>query len=161
MVPRRSSRSKWTNSRLTGPQNPPFREASSGPRASAGLLADAFEASLSRARLSGETRRSRPRRRRILGLRLGAEPHGQRSASPSNQGLPRRRRALLEPAPVQVAAAPEPPPLTSPRWDLEAVICASARPRNHPQAPGKARIICTPLVTCGCAMSSLPTSSIS
>ena len=136
----------------------PFRSPSSGPRASARR---AFEASLSRARLSGEIGRFRPSRRQILGLRPGAEAGGQRTALPSAQGLPRRRRALLEPAPGQVAAAPEPPRLIYPRWDVEAVGCASCRPRNHPQAPGNARIICTPLVTCGCEMSSLPTSSFS
>ena len=48
------------------------------------------------ARLPGEIGRSQRRRWRILSLRSAAESHGQRSASPSLEGLPRRLHALSQ-----------------------------------------------------------------
>ena len=55
-----------------------------------------FEASLSRAGLPGEIGLSQRSRWRILSLRSAAESHGQRSASPSLEGLPRRLHALSQ-----------------------------------------------------------------
>ena len=55
-----------------------------------------FEACLARAGLPGEIGRSQRRRWRILSLRSAAESHGQRSASPSLEGLPRRLHALSQ-----------------------------------------------------------------
>ena len=49
-----------------------------------------------RASLPGEIGRSQRRRWRILSLRSAAESHGQRSASPSLEGLPRRLHALSQ-----------------------------------------------------------------
>ena len=55
-----------------------------------------FEACLARAGLPGEIGRSPRRRWRILSLRSAAESHGQRSASPFLEGLPRRLHALSQ-----------------------------------------------------------------
>ena len=49
-----------------------------------------------RAGLPGEIGRSQRSRWRILSLRSAAESHGQRSASPSLEGLPRRLHALSQ-----------------------------------------------------------------
>ena len=55
-----------------------------------------FEACLARAGLPGEIGLSQRSRWRILSLRSAAESHGQRSASPSLEGLPRRLHALSQ-----------------------------------------------------------------